>query len=129
MLRQTVTNQLPDLYFSGFHLPTELVRRAPETAGRSPIWAACSMPNLQSGATANYSEKIVDLGRVNGKLYGMPVNASTPLMYFNEELVKKAGGDPAKMPDTWEEVIALAAKIRAGGSVSGRRIQRPRLAG
>jgi multiple sugar transport system substrate-binding protein len=34
-------------------------------------------------------------------------------MYFNADLVKKAGGDPAHMPDTWDGVIALAAKIHA----------------
>ena len=30
--------------------------------------------------------------------------------------MKKAGGDPAKMPDTWADVLALATKIKAGGS-------------
>jgi multiple sugar transport system substrate-binding protein len=34
-------------------------------------------------------------------------------MYFNADLVKKAGGDPAHMPDTWDGVIALAGKIAA----------------
>ena len=34
-------------------------------------------------------------------------------MYFNADLVTKAGGDPNKMPDTWDGVIALAARIHA----------------
>jgi multiple sugar transport system substrate-binding protein len=119
MLRQAVTNQLPDLYFSGFHLQTELVNallKRQQVTDIGPLLDA----EPAEWRNANYSEKIIDLGRVNGKLYGMPVNASTPLMYFNEELVKKAGGDPRKMPDTWEGVIALAAKIRAASpNVSG----------
>ena len=45
---------------------------------------------------------MINLGKVNGKLYGLPVNASLPIMYFNTELVRKAGGDPQHMPDTWE---------------------------
>ena len=34
-------------------------------------------------------------------------------MYFNAELVKKAGGDPDRMPTTFAELIELAKKIRA----------------
>jgi multiple sugar transport system substrate-binding protein len=56
---------------------------------------------------------MIRLGQVNGKQYGLAVNASLPIMYFNADLVKKAGGDPARMPDTWDGVIALASKIKA----------------
>jgi multiple sugar transport system substrate-binding protein len=113
MLRQAVTNQLPDVYYSGFHLQAELVRtllKRQQVVDLGPMLAA----EPADWRTANYSDKILDLGKVDGKQYGMAVNASTPLMYFNEELVKKAGGDPTKMPDTWDGVIALAAKIKAG---------------
>jgi hypothetical protein len=41
------------------------------------------------------------------------VNASLPILYFNTELVKKAGGDPANMPNTWDGIVALAGKIAA----------------
>jgi multiple sugar transport system substrate-binding protein len=34
-------------------------------------------------------------------------------MYYNAELVKKAGGDPDHMPDNWDGILALAAKIRS----------------
>ena len=41
-------------------------------------------------------------------------------MYYNVDLVKKAGGDPDKMPDNWEGIMALAAKIKtAGPDVAG----------
>ncbi len=56
----------------------------------------------------------------------MAFNASTPMMYFNVDLVKKAGGDPDKMPDTWADVLALAAKIKAGAAdVAGVGLQHP----
>src|SRR4029078_5974563 len=65
----------------------------------------------------NYSDKILALGKVDGKLYGLAFNASSPIMMYNAELVKKAGGDPEHMPDTWDGVLALAKKIRdAGGN-------------
>ena len=34
------------------------------------------------------------LGKVDGKTYGLAFNASLPIIYFNEQLVKAAGGDP-----------------------------------
>jgi multiple sugar transport system substrate-binding protein len=113
MLRAAVTNQLPDVYYSGYHLLTELVTtlvKRQQVIDLDPLLAA----EPADWRKANYSDAILSLGRVDGKLYGLAFNASTPLMYFNEELVKQAGGDPAKMPDTWPDVIALAAKIKSG---------------
>ncbi|MFH5926661.1 ABC transporter substrate-binding protein [Roseomonas xinghualingensis] len=114
MLRAAVTNQLPDVYYSGFHLQSELVRtllRRQQIVDLGPLLDA----EPKEWVAANYSPRIINLGRVDGKLYGMAVNASTPLMYFNAELVRQAGGDPEKMPDSWDGVIALAAKIKASG--------------
>jgi multiple sugar transport system substrate-binding protein len=114
MLRAAVTNQLPDIYYSGFHLQAELVRtllRRQQVTDLGPLLQA----EPKAWVDANYSTRIIDLGRVDGTLYGMAVNASTPLMYFNTELVRQAGGDPEKMPDTWDATVALASKIRESG--------------
>src|SRR6478609_1004195 len=100
MMRQAVTNQLPDVYYSGFHLLSELGRtlaQRNQVVDLGPLLAAES----KEFRDKNYSEKIVALGKVDGKLYGLPFNASTPIMYYNVDLVKKAGGDPDKMPDNW----------------------------
>jgi multiple sugar transport system substrate-binding protein len=112
MLRAAVTNQLPDVFYTGFHLQAELVRtllRRQQILDLGPLLEA----EPAAWRQANYAPKIIDLGRVDGRLYGMAFNASTPLMYFNTELVKQAGGDPASMPNTWNDTIALAQKIRA----------------
>jgi multiple sugar transport system substrate-binding protein len=113
MLRAAVTNQLPDIYFPGFHLLPELaatlekrgqiVDLGPKLAAEPAAWRA-----------ANYSDAVIKLGQVKGKQYGLAVNASLPIMYFNADLVKKAGGDPAKMPDTW---LFQAIIDQAGGRV------------
>jgi len=111
MLRQSVTNQLPDVYYSGFHLLTELVEsldKRKQIVDLGPLLAA----EPEAWRKANYSDALLSLGQVGGKQAGMGFNASTPLMYFNTELVKKAGGDPEKMPDTWADLLALAKKIR-----------------
>ena len=112
MMRQAMTNQLPDVYYSGFHLLSELARtlaKRNQIVDLGPLLAAES----KEFRDRNYSPKIVNLGKVDGKLYGLPFNASSPIMYYNAELVKKAGGDPDHMPDTWDGILALAAKIRS----------------
>jgi multiple sugar transport system substrate-binding protein len=112
MMRGAVTNQLPDIYFAGFHLMPEMTRtliKRKQIQDLGPLLAA----EPAAWRQANYSDKVIALGKVDNAQYGLAVNMSLPIMYFNADLVKKAGGDPAKMPDTWDGVIALAAKIHA----------------
>ena len=46
----------------------------------------------------------------------MPFNASTTVLYYNKDAVKKAGGDPDHFPTTWPEVAELAKKIKESGA-------------
>ncbi|MDD5370169.1 MAG: ABC transporter substrate-binding protein, partial [Anaerolineaceae bacterium] len=48
---------------------------------------------------------------VDGKQFSMPFNTSTPLLYYNKDLFKSAGLDPAKPPRTFDEFAADAAKL------------------
>jgi sn-glycerol 3-phosphate transport system substrate-binding protein len=51
----------------------------------------------------------------DGKLYSMPFNASTPILYYNKDIFRKAGLDDAP-PATWPEVEAASRKILAAGA-------------
>lgn len=119
MLRQAMTNQLPDVYYSGYHLLAELVRtlvKRNQITEIGPLLAA----EGDAFRKANYSDRILALGEIDGKLYGLAFNASTPIVYYNEELVRRAGGDPNKFPDNWNDLVALAGRIRAlGADVNG----------
>src|SRR6476661_3767428 len=77
MLRQAVTNQLPDVYYSGFHLLSEVARTL---AKRNQIVDLAPLLGAQGAEyrQRNYSDRIVALGKVDGKLYGLPFNASSP---------------------------------------------------
>jgi multiple sugar transport system substrate-binding protein len=110
VLRSALTRQMPDVFYSGFHLLPELVRTL---AKRDQIRPIDDLISAEGAAfrSANYSDRLLALGTVDGKLYGLAFNASNPIMYFNADLVKKAGGDPANMPKTFEGVIELAKKI------------------
>jgi len=46
-----------------------------------------------------------------GRRYGVPVNGGLGAMLYNLELLEKAGLDPTKLPDTWDDLIAAAKKM------------------
>lgn len=119
MLRSAVTNQLPDVYYAGYHLLGEMARtleRRNQIVDLGPFIK--SEPS--NWASTNFAPRMMSLSQVDGKQYGLAFNASSPIMYFNTDLVKRAGGDPKNMPNTWNGLITLAGKIKAlGGDVSG----------
>jgi sn-glycerol 3-phosphate transport system substrate-binding protein len=50
-----------------------------------------------------------------GKLLSMPFNTSTGIIFWNKELYEKAGLDPQKPAQTWDEVGDHAAALRDAG--------------
>lgn len=119
ILRSAVTNQLPDLYYAGYHLLGEMARTL-ERRGQIVDLAPLLKAEPADFVSANFAPRMMSLAQVDGKQYGMAFNASSPIMYFNTELVRRAGGDPRNMPTTWDGVIALAGRIKAlGGDLNG----------
>jgi sn-glycerol 3-phosphate transport system substrate-binding protein len=55
----------------------------------------------------------------DGNMLSMPFNSSTPVMYYNKTLFKKAGLDPESPPKTWPELEAAAKKLQASGVKCG----------
>jgi sn-glycerol 3-phosphate transport system substrate-binding protein len=47
----------------------------------------------------------------NGKVYGVPFQRSTPVMYYNKDAFVEAGLDPEHPPLTWEELVNVAQKL------------------
>ena len=54
-----------------------------------------------------------------GNMLSFPFNSSTPVLYYNKDLFKKAGLDLNSPPKTWPEVGAAAAKLQAAGVPCG----------
>ncbi|MDN5820852.1 MAG: ABC transporter substrate-binding protein [Brachybacterium sp.] len=80
--------------------------------------ATTAMDDLWEEAGVD-SEDIVDTLRedyaFDGKHYGMPYSRSTTLMYFNTEVMDKAGLPTDRGPETWEEFAEWAPKIMEAG--------------
>jgi sn-glycerol 3-phosphate transport system substrate-binding protein len=64
----------------------------------------------------DFIKPVVGYYTKDGKLYSMPYNSSTPILYYNKDAFKKAGLDPEKPPKTWSEVEAYSKKILAAGA-------------
>ena len=48
---------------------------------------------------------------VDGELYAIPFQNSTPLLYYNKDHFKAAGLDPEKPPQTWAQLVDAAKKL------------------
>ncbi|TFF23231.1 ABC transporter substrate-binding protein [Jiella endophytica] len=55
--------------------------------------------------------KGLDLGKVDGKTYGLAFTFSTPVLFINADLFRAAGLDPENPPRTWDEVRAAGKAI------------------
>lgn len=106
VLRGAVTRTLPDIAFNGTNLMHIFVDR--QLAVPLDDFVKAEKDWDKQG----YVPGMVSTGLVNGKLYGMPFALSTPILYVNADLVKKAGGNPDALPATWPELLALAEKIK-----------------
>jgi len=60
---------------------------------------------------ASFYPALMQNSRARGKIWGVPFQRSTIVMYHNKDAFKEAGLDPNKPPATWEEMAALSQKL------------------
>jgi multiple sugar transport system substrate-binding protein len=104
-LRDAVTRQLPDVAFHGLNRQRTLVER------EIPVDLKPFMAADARIAEQGYSESLLSLGQVGAAQTGIGFALSTPILYYNVELLRRAGGNPENLPTTWEQVAALARAI------------------
>ncbi|MFB9134050.1 sn-glycerol-3-phosphate ABC transporter substrate-binding protein UgpB [Vibrio olivae] len=51
----------------------------------------------------------------SGKMVGMPFNSSTPVLYYNKDLLSQAGVD---VPKTYEDIEKAAEKLKKAGHIA-----------
>lgn len=110
VLREAITGSTPDVTFQGLNRVRVLADKSVAVALDSYVAAE------KNFSLDGYHAGMLAAGEANGKVYGLPFAISLPIMYYNLDLVKQAGGDPDNLPKTWDEVIALARKINGLGN-------------
>ena len=114
ILRQAGTSEMPDVTFIGLNRLRMMDERN-VAVDLGPL-----VQKDGNMAEQGFSDTILKLAQVKGKQVGLAFATSNPIMYYNADLVKAAGGDPNNPPKTWDEVITLAGKIKAlGNGVDG----------
>lgn len=114
LLRASATNTLPDCAFEAYNQLPSLARAL---AARGQIVNLDKLLAAEGDGfkDVNYTDQMLDLGRVDGVQYGMPFNASVIQWYYNADLFKRAGLDPDHFPTNWDGLFNAAQKINALG--------------
>lgn len=61
----------------------------------------------------SFKEEVLPLVTVNRQTIGLPFAFSCPVMYYNNDIMKQAGVDPAELFRDWESFKRLGPKVRA----------------
>ncbi|MGV9347009.1 sugar ABC transporter substrate-binding protein [Streptomyces spiralis] len=64
--------------------------------------------------TSKADPNLLAAGQSGGKIYGTPIGANTLALYYNKEVLKKAGVDIASVKD-WTSLTAALAKVKKAG--------------
>ena len=99
----------PDVVQVGWHLTRTFVE-----SGRA-VALDTFMKADRAFSNDNLLPAMLELGKVEGRYYLVPVGISTPAMFINEEAFQKSGLDPRNPPKTWAETRAAAEKLKAAG--------------
>lgn len=62
---------------------------------------------------SDYIKPVINYYTINGKVNSLPFNSSSPVLYYNKDLMKKAGLDPSKPPTTFGGMLDACKKIEA----------------
>lgn len=109
VLRQGVAGGLPDVSFQGLNRLRMLVER------RLPVDLRPFLEREGDVAAKGWTPNLLGLGQVREVQAGMGFASSNPIVYYNANLVRRAGGDPDNLPTDWNSLIALAGRVHALG--------------
>ncbi|WP_328854193.1 extracellular solute-binding protein [Microbispora hainanensis] len=63
---------------------------------------------------ASIEPNLLAAGQLGGKTYGVPIGANTLALYYNKDVLKKAGVDAESVKD-WASLTAALEKVKAAG--------------
>ena len=107
VLRESVSGNLPDISMQGLNRQAILVEKG--IAQSLEPFIAKEADFAKDG----YHKAMLDLSTFKGQVHGLPFSVSTPIGYYNMDILKAAGVNA--IPATWDEVVAACKKIKASG--------------
>lgn len=107
ILREAVADTLPDVSFQALNRQALLVERG-IAKPLDPYIA-----KEDGFETAGYHKAMLDLSTFGGQIYGLPFSVSTPIGFYNMDILRAAGVET--IPTTWDEVVETCRAINAKG--------------
>lgn len=60
----------------------------------------------------DFFDRLLGTVRIDGEIWGIPWNTSTPLLYYNADMFREAGLDPEDdFPETWDELLEIGPEF------------------
>jgi len=59
----------------------------------------------------SFYPSLMENGTTLGKVWGVPFQRSTIVMYYNKDMFQRAGLNPEQPPRTWEEMVSMGKKL------------------
>jgi alpha-glucoside transport system substrate-binding protein len=97
-------------------IPAE-IGRFQQFAGEGKLIPLSACAGLEETVKANYPQGFIDLGTVDGVLYGFFMKADTKgTIWYNPKFFSDNGYEPLTADSTWDDLIALSDQILADGT-------------
>ncbi len=103
------TSKLPDV----LQWETSLIQLLIDSQSVVPVGSAVAADHYSLG---DYVPSMLNYFRVNGTLWAMPFNISSQVLYYDQNVLVKAGLDPTKPPTTLNGLRTAAKKIVSSGA-------------
>lgn len=104
-LRDAITRNLPDVGFHGLSRVRSLQER------NIPADLAPFLRDDPETPALGYSPQMLSLGQMAGGQFSIGFALSTPILYVNTDLLRRAGADLQALPADWDGWIRLAQAI------------------
>jgi multiple sugar transport system substrate-binding protein len=101
VLQQASSKTLPDLLM----LDNPDLQQIAQTGALAPL-------DTFGIKADGFAKGVVDASTYQGKLYGLQPNTNTIALFYNKDVLAKAGVTP---PKTWDELRTTAKKLTSGG--------------
>lgn len=84
--------------------------------------AAPAEEMLDADFLADFYPNVLEAHQVDGQTYGVPLYASSCVLYYNKDIFEAAGLDPNTPPTTYDEMLQMAEKIDGMTTADGNKI-------
>lgn len=105
LLRGAVTGSLPDVAFNGNNRLRIFISR------KIAVPLDDLLETDRSASRQALPASIFAIGTFGDKRYGLGFTVSAPVVYYNIDLVRRAGANPQDLPTDWAGILDLARRI------------------